>query len=160
MGVTQHNLAQPPIEAQLKATLAFVFSGTLGCKQGPARGNEGKPGLQSRAEPNRGANVYAVPQPCSFKSDYNVYISYPRHCHNNKAHSTYGGNRVHNSSPVPPAAKSRLRERGEVMLYPAHLDDGDVSFVIISFYILPLGCLDNEDGPYVYLFTFLTFDYI
>ena len=160
MGVTQHNLTQPPIEAQLKATLVFVFLGTLGRKQGPARGNEGKPGLRSRAEPNRGANVYAVPQPCSFKSDYNVYISYPRHCHNNKAHSTYGGNRVHNSSPVPPPAKSRLRERGEVILYPAHLDEEDVSFVIISYYMPPHGCLDNKDVAFAFLFTIFTFDYI
>ena len=33
--------------------------------------------------PNRGANAQAVPQECTFKSDYNVYISSASH---NNAH--------------------------------------------------------------------------
>ena len=46
----------------------------------------------------------------------------------------------------------------EVMLYPAHLADGDVSFVIISCHMPPHGCLDNEDLAFAFLFSCFTFD--
>lgn len=44
------------------------------------------------------------------------------------------------------------------MLYPAHLDDEDVPFVITSSYILPLRCLDIEDVAFAFLFSCFTFD--
>ena len=67
-------------------------------------------------QPNRGANAQAVPQQCTFKSDYNVYIS------------STSGTTMHieptqhfiASYRMGACAKSQLRGGGEVRLDPAH----------------------------------------
>ena len=64
--------------------------------------------------PNWGANAQAVPQQCTFKSDYNVYIS---SASGTTMHIEPTFHRLQHGSV---RAKSQLRGGGEVRLDPAH----------------------------------------